>query len=110
MQYIDDCGDTWEDASAGYVRAIVVSGNPVTDAEAFPREHANTVWGPLVPIWADSDEPLSDPFTDLPTVSDVMGRAEVFQAAHALVTGLKWAEDASLYDVLQVAKWLEAGG
>ncbi|MFF9525387.1 hypothetical protein ACF1DV_25910 [Streptomyces achromogenes] len=42
--------------------------------------------------------------------SDVMDRAEVFRAAHALVADLEWDEAASVYDVLQVAKWLEGEG
>ncbi|MFD5161023.1 hypothetical protein ACFWMJ_23590 [Streptomyces hawaiiensis] len=48
-----------------------------------------------------------------PSLSDdaeVMDRADVFRAAHALVKDLEWDEKASVYDVLQVAKWLEGEG
>ncbi|MFE0326309.1 hypothetical protein ACFW08_05770 [Streptomyces sp. NPDC058960] len=42
--------------------------------------------------------------------AEVMDRADVFRSAHALVQGLEWDEKASVYDVLQVAKWLEGEG
>ncbi len=34
-------------------------------------------------------------------------RADVFRSAHALVTSLKWDETVGVYDVLQVARFLE---
>ncbi|WDM17659.1 hypothetical protein J3S85_37770 [Streptomyces lavenduligriseus] len=46
----------------------------------------------------------------LADANEVMDRAEVFRAAHALVDGLEWDEKPSVYDVLQVAKWLEGEG
>jgi hypothetical protein len=99
MKYLDNGGDTWEDADDGRVRVVVLSGDPVTDGQPCLREHAEEKWGPLVPVSEGAG---------LPLVSDVMDRATVFQSAHALVSGLKWGEEApSVYDVLNVAKWLE---
>jgi hypothetical protein len=56
-----------------------------------------------------SEEPtiVAPSFAD---AADVMDRADVFRAAHALVQGQEWDEKASVYDVLQVAKWLEGDG
>jgi hypothetical protein len=39
-----------------------------------------------------------------------MTRTDIFQAAHALVQGLEWDAKANVYDVLQVAQWLEGVG
>lgn len=110
MRYTDNGGDVWEDVADGYVRVIRMGGRDVTYAEPCEIEHAERQWGPLRPIVDDDEAPdaLSD---SLPRVTDVMDRAAVFQSAHALVTGLEWGEEkASVYDVLQVAKWLEGEG
>lgn len=108
MRYTDNGGDIWEDAGAGMVRVVEIRGDDVYDSEASEIDDVEQKWGPLTPLVdiVDAPEPPAD---GLPTVSDVMGRASVFQSAHALVSGLEWGEDATVYDVLQVAKWLEAG-
>jgi hypothetical protein len=111
MRYIDNGGDVWEDAGDGEVRVVVMGGSAVTDSKSAPIGHVEEQWGPLTPLLdvVDGTEPPSD---GLPTVSDVMDRASVFQSAHALVTGLTWDERewSSIHDVLQVAKWLEGEG
>ncbi|MGI5404149.1 hypothetical protein ACQEVG_32805 [Streptomyces sp. CA-135486] len=39
-----------------------------------------------------------------------LDRGDIFRAAHALVSGLKWGDEGfSVYDVLQVARFLELG-
>lgn len=40
----------------------------------------------------------------------IADRADVFRAAHALVAGLEFGEGVSVYDVLQVAKYLAGDG
>jgi hypothetical protein len=107
MKYTDKSGDTWADIGDDWVRIVVMGGHPVTDSEPCSREFADERWGPLAPLPYDA---VDEPSAGLPTVSDVMGRASVFQAAHALVQGLEWDEKAGVYDVLQVAKWLEGDG
>lgn len=99
MKYIDNDGDTWEERAD--VLVCVQTGVPGFEGTEKSRAEVEDEFGPLVPV---SDEP------DFPTVSDVMDRAAIFQAAHALVKGLDWDENASVYDVLQVAKWLEGDG
>ncbi|MGW0468313.1 hypothetical protein ACWDX6_24060 [Streptomyces sp. NPDC003027] len=37
----------------------------------------------------------------------LLTRSDLFRAAHALVRGLEWGEKFSVYDVLQVARFLE---
>lgn len=111
MKYIDNAGDIWEDAGAGFVRVVQMNGRPAGYAEPLERARADEEWGPLRPLNDADDEPQNDPSDSLPRVTDVMGRADVFQAAHALVKGLEWGgEDPSVYDVLSVAKWLEGEG
>jgi hypothetical protein len=112
-RYTDVGGDIWEDVDEGHVRAVTIDGREIDFAEPVERDHVVAKWGPLVyldggPVSRVDEEPAEVPFLDLPTVSDVMSRAAVYQAAHDLVTGLKWADDQapSVYDVLQVAKWL----
>jgi len=106
VKYIDRSGDTWEDSTSGTVRIVVMGGNPVTQAEPWPREMAEEKWGPFRPVAAG--EPQEDVSDELPRVTDVMDRATVFQTAHSLVKGLEWGEEKpSVYDVLSVAKWLE---
>ncbi len=109
MKYIDDGGDIWEDVGDGMVRIIEVQGDEVTDAEACTLTDVEETFGPLTILDEDAPERPSD---SLPTVSDVMSRASVFQSAHALVKGLEWDERewASIHDVLTVAKWLEGEG
>ncbi|MEU1200141.1 hypothetical protein ABZ446_28500 [Streptomyces sp. NPDC005813] len=99
MKYVDRDGDTWEERGDDVLVCVRTSDYAFEGVEKC-RAEVESEFGPLVPV---KDEP------DLPTVSDVMDRAAIFQSAHALVKGLKWAEDASVYDVLSVAKWLEAG-
>ena len=107
MKYVDTDGDVWEESGDGRLTCVAssVAGYEGTSHE---RDHVEQHHGPLRPLVAltEDAEPPSD---GLPTVSDVMSRATVFQTAHALVTGLKWddSEKASVYDVLSVAKWLE---
>jgi hypothetical protein len=36
-----------------------------------------------------------------------MSRSDLFRSAHALVSGLQWGEGFGVYDVLQVARYLE---
>jgi hypothetical protein len=107
VKYTDNGGDVWEDVGDGEVRVVVMGGTDVTDSESAPREHVEEKWGPLTPL-VDVIDAAELPSDGLPTVADVMDRATVFQSAHALVSGLKWGEEApSVYDVLNVAKWLE---
>lgn len=112
MRYTDNGGDIWEDVGDDMLRVVELSGKAVEEGHAgpSPMEYVETNWGPLTPLVepVDAPEPPSD---GLPSVSDVMDRASVFQSAHALVSGLKWDERewASIYDVLQVAKWMETG-
>ncbi|MFJ6636593.1 hypothetical protein ACIQMR_35295 [Streptomyces sp. NPDC091376] len=42
-----------------------------------------------------------------PAEARVMDRGDLFRAAHALVKSLEWDEAFSVYDVLQVSKFLE---
>lgn len=111
MKYTDAGGDIWEDAGDGMVRVVEMAGADVNDSEPAELEHVEAKWGPLTPLVevVDAPERAQD---GLPTVSEVMDRASVFQSAHALVTGLKWDERewASIHDVLQVAKWMEGDG
>ncbi|MFD3361599.1 hypothetical protein ACFWW5_00665 [Streptomyces albidoflavus] len=39
----------------------------------------------------------------------LMSRADLFRSAHALVSSLEWSETVGVYDVLQVARFLEDG-
>ncbi|MEU3285602.1 hypothetical protein [Streptomyces longwoodensis] len=113
-RYTDVGGDIWEDVDEGHVRAVTIDGREIDFAEPVERDHVVAKWGPLVYLdggplsRTDHEEPAGPPFLALPTVSDVMSRAAIYQSAHALVTGLKWedGEAPSVYDVLQVAKWL----
>ncbi|WP_405620280.1 hypothetical protein [Streptomyces sp. NBC_00076] len=110
MRYIDSSGDTWEDAGDDSVRVVAIEGNSVADSEPCSREAADEMWGPLRPV-AEVVGDAEEWIMPLPTVSEVMSRASVFQSAHDLVSGLKWgeSESPSVYDVLQVAKWLGEG-
>jgi hypothetical protein len=108
VRYIDNGGDIWESVDDDRVRVIEIGGDDVDDSEPCAIDHAERRWGPLTPVTELADE--EDYTPPLPTVSDVMDRASVFQNAHALVSGLKWSDDATVYDVLQVAKWLEGEG
>lgn len=108
MRYTDSGGDVWEDVDEGQVRVVSIGGERTPDGEPASLDYVTATWGPLTPITEDDERPSDS----LPLVTDVMDRADVFQAAHALVTGLKWgeSESASVYDVLCVAKWLEGEG
>ncbi|MFG3014328.1 hypothetical protein ACGFZB_28695 [Streptomyces cinerochromogenes] len=111
MKYRDRGGDTWEDVTPGYIRVVVMNGVEVDHAEPWDVDYVTEKWGPLCPVDEAAEEAGDDPAEpDLPTVESVMGRSDIFQAAHALVNGLTWGETASVYDVLQVAKWLEGEG
>lgn len=51
-----------------------------------------------------------DAGNELSAAERVFTRTEVFRAAHALVTSLTWGGDTwGVYDVLQVARYLETG-
>ncbi|MET9126921.1 hypothetical protein [Streptomyces sp. NPDC004528] len=104
MKYTDNGGDTWEETTPGLVRVVVLGGVAVTDSQPSAIDYVTEKWGPLTPL-DDSDYEPAEP--SLPTVSDVMSRADVFQAANSLVKGMGLTEAASVYDVLSVAKWLE---
>ncbi|MFF1625585.1 hypothetical protein [Streptomyces sp. NPDC058272] len=102
MKYLDNDGDVWEEHADDLfvcVRSFVAG----FEGAEKTRSALAAEFGPLHPM----DAADTEPHTGLPTVADVMSRASVFQAAHALVQGLEWDEKASVYDVLQVAKWLE---
>jgi hypothetical protein len=40
-------------------------------------------------------------------VEELLSRNDLFRSAHALVASLEWGEGFTVYDVLQVAKFLE---
>ncbi|MEU3729976.1 hypothetical protein AB0E81_11285 [Streptomyces sp. NPDC033538] len=109
MRYIDNTGDTWEDAEEETLR-VVSAQMPGDVGLVFTRSSAEELYGPLRPL-ADgtSVEPQDAPLPALPSITDVMDRADVFRAAHALVADLKWDEREypAVFDVLSVAKWLE---
>ncbi|WP_369147067.1 hypothetical protein [Streptomyces sp. R44] len=113
MKYTDRHGDTWEEltSQSGVAELECTESDTAGFAgTVLPKLEVETDWGPLTPVpepsecaaRADEDKAAG------PTVSDVMSRASVFQAAHAMVSGLKWGDDdaPSIYDVLQVAKWM----
>jgi hypothetical protein len=102
VKYYDKDGDVWEDAEEGRLECVS-SSVAGFEGQTFRRSYVEEQYGPL----QSDDEPSSD---ELPTVGDVMSRADILSAAHALVKGLEWDEKASVYDVLQVAKWLEGEG
>jgi hypothetical protein len=108
VRYTDKDGDVWEDVGSG--RLLCVSSSVAGfEGVSYGVEYVEEQYGPLrAAREAGSDEPAES--DDLPTVADVMSRADIFQSAHALVKGLEWDEKASVYDVLQVAKWLEGDG
>jgi hypothetical protein len=108
VKYIDKDGDVWEDAEDNCLR-IVVAKDRANVGLTARRDKVEELHGPLNTYVGD--ESPDDPSDSLPLVTDVMDRAAVFQNAHALVTGLEWGEEkASVYDVLNVAKWLEGEG
>lgn len=107
MKYLDEGGDIWEDVGDGMVRVIRLGGETPEDPDPCTREYAEEQWGPFTSLADDAVLPAHG----LPTVAEVMDRASVFQNAHALVKGLEWGEERpSVYDVLNVAKWLEGEG
>lgn len=109
MKYLDKDGDTWEEAEDGTLH-IVTARAPADVGLTATRELADVKYGPLRPVADDTPvEPQNAPSATLPSITDVIDRAAIFQSAHALVTGLTWSDDEkpSVYDVLQVAKWLE---
>ncbi|MFJ3248343.1 hypothetical protein [Streptomyces sp. NPDC086782] len=110
-QYLDNMGDLWEELPDSRARCVQSTVAGFVGKE-LPFDEAVDQYGPfrLAALGSpapDIDEPDD---VDLPTVSEVMSRADIFQSAHALVSGLKWDEAASVYDVLSVAKWLEGEG
>lgn len=48
-----------------------------------------------------------DPSPELADVERQMRRLDLFRQAHGLVNDLEWGEAVSVYDVLQVARFLE---
>lgn len=110
MRYIDTDGDEWETLPGGTLR-VVRSDSADTIGLELSRASVERSYGPLRPLVASADD-AEQPSDGLPSVSDVMSRAGIFQSAHALVTGLEWdqSEKPSVYDVLSVAKWLEGEG
>ncbi|MFD7646376.1 hypothetical protein ACFV5M_01740 [Streptomyces albidoflavus] len=52
---------------------------------------------------------IGEPSEDAGLTEHFMSRADLFRSAHALVDGLKWSDTVSVYDVLQVARFLEDG-
>ncbi|MGV9546833.1 hypothetical protein [Streptomyces ardesiacus] len=113
MKYLDRDGDTWETLSES--PAWVLCTKSVVDGfagQARTAEEAETMYGPLRPVVDDTPaEPQDAPLPASPSAIDVMDRAEVFRAAHALVLDLEWDEREypAVFDVLSVAKWLEGG-
>ncbi|MGW2950761.1 hypothetical protein [Streptomyces eurythermus] len=105
MKYIDRGGDTWETVAPGYIRVVVMRGADTPDSEPWDVDVVEEKWGPLRPLVESADAVKPD----IPTVESVMSRGDIYRAAHALVAGLAWGESEkpSVYDVLQVAKWLE---
>ncbi|MEU0860635.1 hypothetical protein ABZ352_35510 [Streptomyces griseofuscus] len=113
MKYTDKDGDTWEETSDGRLRCVSseVFG---FEGSTGSRKDVETFYGPLRegdvdPNTDDEDEEDTEE-PELPTVESVMERVDVFRAAHAMVTNLEWEEKPSVYDVLQIAKWLEGEG
>jgi hypothetical protein len=52
---------------------------------------------------------LDEPSPEAQVNEHLLSRFDLFRAAHALCDGLQWGEAFSVYDVLQVARFLEAG-
>jgi hypothetical protein len=102
MKYTDRDGDVWEEQDGGVLKCVQ---SCVTGFEGTERLRT-TVEEEFGPLREGSETPSDD----LPTVSGVMTRTDIFQAAHALVQGLEWDAKANVYDVLQVAQWLEGVG
>ncbi|MFD4234281.1 hypothetical protein [Streptomyces sp. NPDC058542] len=50
-----------------------------------------------------------DPSPELAVVEAEMQRVDLFRRAHALVNDLRWDDTVGVYDVLQVARFLEGG-
>ncbi|WP_405927892.1 hypothetical protein OG554_03585 [Streptomyces griseus] len=48
-----------------------------------------------------------EPSPELADTEALIERMEMFRMAHALVNGLTWGEGFGVYDVLQVARFLE---
>ncbi|MGW1547498.1 hypothetical protein [Streptomyces sp. NPDC002346] len=48
-----------------------------------------------------------EPSPELDDVDRQMKRLDLFHRAHGLISDLEWAEPFGVYDVLQVAKFLE---
>jgi len=50
---------------------------------------------------------IDDPSPAAEGIEYLMSRTDLFRSAHALVSGLEWGEGFGVYDVLQVARYLE---
>ncbi|MGP3750870.1 hypothetical protein [Streptomyces sp. IBSNAI001] len=50
-----------------------------------------------------------EPSPGLADIEARMTRLDLFRTAHGLVSDLDWAEGFGVYDVLQVARFLEGG-
>lgn len=52
---------------------------------------------------------IDEPSPGAEGIEYLLRRGDLFRSAHALVKGLEWGEAFSVYDVLQVARFLEEG-
>lgn len=50
-----------------------------------------------------------EPSSEAADTERELQRVDLFRRAHALVNDLKWGDTVGVYDVLQVARFLEAG-
>ncbi|MFI9123857.1 hypothetical protein ACIGW0_31450 [Streptomyces bikiniensis] len=111
MKYIDRDGDTWESVPDTDLLKCVERACGLPAGGTMLKAECEGEYGPLRPVQdGDTDNvgrQTNEPSG--PTVSDVMSRASVYQAAHSLISGLEWPGDGgpNVYDVLQVAKWME---
>lgn len=51
-----------------------------------------------------------EPSPELAAIETELQRVDLFRRAHALVNDLDWGDTVGVYDVLQVARFLEGGG
>ncbi|WP_228973422.1 hypothetical protein [Streptomyces sp. DH12] len=108
MQFRDKDGDVWESDGEGRLRCVRAN-DPDDVGLDLSAADVDEDYGPLTPAAEEPSETPSAPVSPLFSADHVLSRASVFQSAHALVTGLAWGEEQkpSVYDVLQVARFLE---